>query len=281
MNPSYIDVDENSPAEVECFSPTSDGNEYYWTRLDGQLTPEAQVENGILRFAPVRRSDAGDYQCSARNAYGDDTRVLHVYVRERNTPPPPTQPPIPGRELSINPSYFNGRPGDVIVLTCRNLADSYANVDWSKEGVLILPAHVIVRNGVLTVQRATAEDSGRYVCTTGASGQPNPSTEVVDVFIQPEDDFDRQEPPRIEPLNNVYNVIQGNDFELICQASGSPYPQVSWKKIHEEIGSNVQINGNVLKIMNAQMGNRGVYVCSADSNGQIAEQSTIIDIERK
>lgn len=284
LNPSYIDVVDNTPAAVECFSPSSGPVRYQWTRLDGQLSREVEVSDGVLRFGAVRQSDAGDYQCLARNEYGDDTRILRVYVRTSEPDPVPTeQPPPPGREVSIEPPNFNGQSGDIVVLKCHNIVNVYATLIWSKEGLSYLPAHINVRNGVITIANAVAEDSGRYTCTSISPLQGQPITEFADVYITPSSNGggDNREPPVVRPLNELYTVTQGTDFTLICDVSGNPYPQVKWTKLHEEIAPNVQINGNTLHISNAQPDNRGVYLCEAISNGLTADQSTVIDIDRK
>lgn len=282
LNPSYIDVVENSPAAAECFSPSTDQVWYQWTRLDGQISREAEVSDGILRFAAVRQSDAGDYQCLARNEYGDDTRVLRIYVRSQEPEPATTLQPIPEREVKIEPPNFSGRPGDIVVFRCQNVINVYATLIWSKEGLTYLPPHIFSQNGVLTIDHAVTEDSGRYTCTSTTSSQGPPITETVDVWITPSSTNDGgNDPPVVQPLNDLYTVTQGTDFSLVCEVSGNPYPRVTWTKLHEEIGPNVQINGNTLRILNAQPDNRGVYLCTADSNGLTADQSTVIDIDRK
>lgn len=253
---------------------------YEWRRLNGELSPDAYVQDGWLRFNQVQRSDVGSYQCLARNDYGDDTSLLHVYVRESN----PTPAPLPSRQVSISPANFDGNPGDAIVLTCRNTINIYATLVWTKSGLQTLPPYVEVRDGVLTIRNARVEDSGRYVCTsspTPNAAEPQSITEIADVSISSVD-LGRPQPPVIKPLNELYNVVQGRDFTLACEASGNPYPRITWKKIHEEhLGSNVQQNGNVLRILNAQPDNRGIYQCVAESNGLSTDVSTVIDIERK
>lgn len=161
LRPPHLDVIEYSPAEVECYAQSSTPVTYYWTRLDGELSADAHASGSLLRFNQVQRSDSGDYQCIARNQYGDDTSVLRVYVRESNIQVTP--PPRPA--LTIQPPSFTGRPGDVLVLTCRNVLNVYATPTWTKYGSSQLPSHVYVRNGVLTIQGVTVEDSGRYICS--------------------------------------------------------------------------------------------------------------------
>lgn len=284
LRPPFLDVVEYSPAEVECVAKSSTPVTFYWTRLDGELSPDAYASGALLRFNQVQRSDSGNYQCIARNQYGDDTSVLQVYVRESETPQPP--PPPPDHLITIQPSRFTGQTGDVLVLTCRHTFDIYAPLTWTKFGSASLAPNVEVRDGVLTIQSAAVRDSGRYVCTTTPTS-PDQSidsiTQTVDVTIN-----DRQEggdygqPPTIKTLDEQYLIVQGSDFSLTCEASGNPYPTIVWKKVHEDsLGANVQQIGNVLKITRAQIENRGIYLCTAQSNGQTVETNTIIEVECK
>lgn len=116
---------------------------------------------------------------------------------------------------------------------------------------------------------------------TSSQNQPIDSiTEVADVFINPDTGYDQ--PLKLNRLEELYTIVQGTDYTLTCEASGSPYPTITWKKIHEDsLGANVQQMGNILKITNAQLDNRGIYQCMAQSNGQTEETSTIIEIDRK
>lgn len=250
--------------------------------MDGELSPDAYISGPWLRFNQVRRSDAGDYQCIARNQYGDDSRVLRVYVRESHPTPPPNPEPEPN-DVTISPGNFQGHTGDALVLTCRNSVNVYATLVWNKAGERTLPAHIDVKNGVLTIQNVRVEDSGRYTCTSSPSGPEQPpgvSSEIVDVVIT-DGGHIHFEPPHVKPLEEQYTIVQGTDFTLTCEASGYPQPTVVWTKIREDLGSNCKQIGNILKISNAQPHNRGIYQCVATSNGQSTDSSTFIEIERK
>lgn len=233
-----------------------------------------------MRIDRILQNDAGDYQCHARNRAGDDSRILRIYVRQREivTRPPPTPAPPGPQQVVIQPATFTGRLGDDVVLTCRNVINVYATLIWSKEGSHELPTHIYVDNGILTIQRAVIEDTGRYVCTSVYQQAPSHS-EIADVYITSSNN--QQLPPTVRPLEEIYNILQGQDFSLVCEVSGNPHPIVKWSRVHDPIGPNVQVTGNTLRILNAQIGDRGVYLCTAESNGLTAETSTIIEVERK
>lgn len=91
----------------------------------------------------------------------------------------------------------------------------------------------------------------------------------------------RRQPPTVKQLDERYTVIQGQEFSLICEGSGNPYPSVKWIKQHETFEPNTQQNGNILRITNAVPANRGVYTCTVENPGGIVETNTIIEVERK
>lgn len=273
LSPPYLEVDEHSPAQAECRALSASAVAYSWTRLNGELSPDTVTSHGLLRFNSVRPSDVGEYRCVARNQFGEDSRILHVYLRDEQ--------PQPSHELVVHPSYFNGRPGDEIALQCQDNANPNARLEWRREGHTNIPSHVYVDNGALTIQRASPEDAGRYVCAN--IDVPN-AEQFVDVYIQAGgggDGGDHGQAPTINRFEDLYNVLQGTDFSLVCEASGHPAPTAKWTRVHDTLDPNIQVNGNVLRILNAHPRNRGVYTCVAESAAGTVEESTVIDIERK
>lgn len=88
-------------------------------------------------------------------------------------------------------------------------------------------------------------------------------------------------PPVVTALAEQQTVIQGQDFTITCEASGTPRPTIRWTKVHESLGDNVHQNGNVLRITNARTDNRGIYLCIAENEGGTDQTNVFIDIERK
>lgn len=267
-------AEEYGTAEVECQSAGSEPIKYVWEKLNGELSDDVDVQDGYLRFGYIRKSDQGEYRCSASNTYGDDTQILRVYVNSQQRPPtasPPVYPPIyPIHIVEISPPSFNGRPGDEVRLNCNSQPQGM--LKWAKDGLHSLPYHVVVRGAVLIISNARSEDSGRYVCTSTASNATSSAQVVIGSNLQP---------PKIRPFNDLYNIIQGHDFTLNCEGSGNPMPRMKWTRAHEPFNANTQQNGNSLRILNAEVANRGVYTCIADSDHGSDQASTSIEVERK
>lgn len=87
--------------------------------------------------------------------------------------------------------------------------------------------------------------------------------------------------PRIVRLKEEYVIYQGSDLSITCESTGSPYPSIKWMKVRDSMPSNVQITGNVLRIHNAMIENRGWYVCTAENALGTDQSNTHIDVERK
>lgn len=224
-----------------------------------------------MRFPAIRLTDQGEYRCKAANQYGDDTSILQVYVNE-----PVTEEPDWVAQVNIEPSSFNGRPGDEVRLECTTQRDG--TIVWSKSGHSSLPSNVYVNRGILVISNAQTDDSGTYVCIASA---PNtkPNTASAIIYIQRSTPAP-SERPVLQPLKDQYNVVQGENFQLDCQCSTQAI--VKWTKLHNEFESNVRQVGKTLIITRAVELNRGRYICMVASDAGISSQvSTIIDIERK
>lgn len=73
-------------------------------------------------------------------------------------------------------------------------------------------------------------------------------------------------------------VSQGSTVEVRCEASGSPPPLVKWTKLHSPDNANFEQIGPLLIIRNAQIADRGVYVCVASNVHGLVQNSTIIEV---
>ena len=176
--------------------------------------------------------------------------------------------------ISISPEDLTAQMNDDVSLTCRVQSAGGFTTVWTKyEGQL--PYSATQANGVLTIPRATPEDSGIYVCTvTSPTGESQESQARVTV-----QGF-RGGPPtvRIEP--DMQTIGQGKSTELRCIATGDPTPKVSWTKVGEDLSSpNIVMSGNTIMVRNAVVADRGMYLCTAENPGGSARASSILEVE--
>ena len=75
-------------------------------------------------------------------------------------------------------------------------------------------------------------------------------------------------------------VTQGSTATLTCQVTGVPVPTVTWRRIGNELGANVRIQENVLRIPTTVPSDRGLYVCEVSNLAGRAQASAILEIER-
>ncbi|XP_070509903.1 basement membrane-specific heparan sulfate proteoglycan core protein isoform X20 [Chironomus tepperi] len=269
VEPRVINQEEFTPAEIRCSVSGYPQPRVEWRRLDGYLSTDIVQREGYLRFNSLRKSDEGTYQCVGQNNVGESEITIPIYVREQAARPPARE------EVNVEPSEYTGEPGREVKLYCSS--SPRGTVSWSKTGSVQLPRNVYVSGEELTIQYTTVDDSGRYICSVrfpnGVSRQS-----YADVSIVPRRD---EVQPKIKPLEQRYTVIQGTDFEITCDTTGTPYPTVTWSMSGGHLGSNARQTGNVLRILNINVENSGVYVCLATNNAGSDQVATVIDVERR
>ncbi|XP_055703570.1 basement membrane-specific heparan sulfate proteoglycan core protein isoform X3 [Phlebotomus papatasi] len=268
--PSSLDVEEYTSAQVTCEATGSPPPIIVWEKIDALgrstilLTPE---NSGVLRFGSIRKTDEGQYRCTARNRDGEDSKILTVNVREQQVYPPPIT------EIAIFPASFTGRPGDSVEFRCIG----EGHISWRKEYTMWLPPNVIAKGHILSIENAREEDSGQYVCTSIHQTGQQYSTVANLTIIEHE----TRSYPKIQPIEQNHLVIENSDLYLACDATGSPLPTVKWTKLHDSFDSNVQQIGNQLRILGAKQYNRGVYVCVAENSEGTDQISTIVEIDQR
>ncbi|XP_062714560.1 basement membrane-specific heparan sulfate proteoglycan core protein isoform X8 [Aedes albopictus] len=272
ISPDYVDLEEYHPADVTCTATGFPTPVITWERMDGHpLSSNVIIEYGLLRFNSLRKSDEGTYRCSARNDIGESDKILQVYVRQARPPQEPSH-----ETVQIDPGNYEGRSGEQITLTC--ICKPHGQIRWSKAGEPTLPRNSYVQNELLIIDHATLDNSGRYTCTAVfPSGRERAS--YVDVMISPM--RPDQTAPRVKPLENKHLVTQGTDYTIPCEASGNPHPTVKWTLSGKPFAPNVQQNGNILRILNAQPSNGGVYICMAENSEGMDRSYTVVDIDRR
>ncbi|CAL1682411.1 unnamed protein product [Lasius platythorax] len=265
ITPPYQQVREGEPVEFRCEATGNPPPQLDWIRVHGSISPEATFYNGVWSLPAASKNDGAEYKCIARNNVGVDEKTTTLYVQDNpNKPPPQALPP------TVTPSEWSGTIGDVVRLICT--PSQHANVTWTRSGGLPLPYTASQQDGILTINNPSPSDSGIYVCTATSIRGTETSTSARITIVA------RRDPPTIKVRPERQEVSQGMDAEVRC-TSGEPGVQVKWSKYTETMSSRVQQVGDTLRIINAQVSDRGVYICRVTSSTGSHEASAIIEVE--
>ncbi|XP_017851563.1 basement membrane-specific heparan sulfate proteoglycan core protein isoform X4 [Drosophila busckii] len=275
-----VTFEEYQPNEINCEAEGNPMPVITWTRVDGQVDGHTRTDNGRLIFDSPRRSDEGRYRCQANNNEGQvDERYVELHVRVSGPQPPPMR-----ERVYIQPQDYNGYASDTVRFTCQSTSGASLHYQWLHDGRPLSSQqqrNIYISGDTLEIRDATPRDSGIYTCVGTDLRSRRNYTENARVYIE---DRHQQQPddgikPRIAVMTDQHSIVQGADLSITCEASGSPYPSIKWMKVSDSLASNVQITGNVLRIINAMPDNRGIYLCLAENPNGSDQASTTIDVE--
>lgn len=88
--------------------------------------------------------------------------------------------------------------------------------------------------------------------------------------------------PTVSVVPESIVVPEGRSVELRCDAIGIPPPVIKWTKLNAAgTTDNIEQLGPILHISNIKISDRGVYVCVASNVHGLAQNSSIVEVERK
>lgn len=117
---------------------------------------------------------------------------------------------------------------------------------------------------MLVIRRLILSDSGTYTCLVVVRGaQQNPSKDGQLIVLVP--------PTIIQArTTQTMTVTEGDSFNITCDASGNPTPNVSWVRVNGHTlpppYNDYMTRGNRLQLINIRGTDRGMYRCVADNN---------------
>ncbi|EGV94970.1 Hemicentin-1 [Cricetulus griseus] len=262
---SMVEVVVNNLARLECEARGIPAPSLTWLK-DG--SPVSSFANGIqvlsggriLALTSAQMSDMGRYTCVAVNAAGEKQRDidLRVYV----------PPNIMGEEQNVSVLI-----SQAVELICRSDAVPPPTLMWLKDGRPLLkkPGLSISGNGsVLKIEDAQVQDTGRYTCeATNVAGKTEKNYNV-NIWV----------PPNIYGSDELVQLtaIEGNLITLLCESSGIPPPNLTWKKkdslVLADSAGRVRIlsGGRRLQISVAEKADAGLYTCMASNVAGIAKK---------
>ncbi|XP_077642707.1 vascular endothelial growth factor receptor kdr-like isoform X1 [Lonchura striata] len=296
-----VKVELRSKQEIQC---TASGNpepriEWKWqpcSLTDTLCNPEGPKvvvwENTVIgnkirsiENTPMRQGDkpkivstltmedssaSGIYYCVASNKVGEEERSIAFYVSD-----------VPsGLQTS---SQVTAIVGNDVQLTCRASKYIYTHLAWYYPSSEPAPSHSVVRKMdrysislTLLIPNVTREQSGLYKCR--AQNQQN-STDTLEqqsqLLVR-----EKAAPFVIQNLTDLEVNISGKIL-LECKVSGTPEPQVTWRKNGYPISaaSGISMENNTLVIERVKKDDEGLYECQASNDLGQDSTSAFIKIQ--
>lgn len=235
----------------------------------GQLTEG--LREVTLNLHRAELTDAGTYECKAKNAAGEDSQYLTLQVDTKRgdvgiyDDDPPRIPTQPTRANHRNPQppyvhTYKAILGEESHLMCQEELRS-AYTEWRRSDGRPLPYGSIVRGGNLTIENTGYDANGMYDCVTYTgtpSGQPVTVVRImVDVVAPPKITFSPTMPMTVRP---------GDKVDIYCNITGDQPIESRW---HGEQGyplpPTVQVYGNYLRFSSIALEDAGRYYCTASN----------------
>ncbi|CAL8325836.1 unnamed protein product [Merluccius merluccius] len=230
-----------------------------WLREGDVMPPNYHVKDGVLRIENLKQSDEGIYVCRASNAYGQaqDTAKLTIQA-------------LPKVMINVRTSIQTVMVGNAVEFECQAIGDPQPTVRWSKVGGS-LPAHIMVKDGMLQIRQVTEADAGEYRCTATNDVGSVQSQVVLNV----------QSLPQIAALPDTKEVTLGSDAVLPCEATGYPEPKIKWSKLGEDLPAKCFQVLNVLTVPRITQEDSGTYVCTASNKQGKVEAFTSLQVHER
>ncbi|XP_073426880.1 cell adhesion molecule CEACAM8-like isoform X2 [Dendrobates tinctorius] len=169
-----ITAPTTQPKENESFTLTCNtvhATTIRWTRIGASVPSGAKLsgDNKTLTFSSVKRGDAGEYRCEARNLVSASTSDPYTVT----VPYGPDKVQIEGAAFV--------RPGSSITLTCSADSVPPPEYQWKRNGTDIKE-----KTNKYTISNAAPEDEGLYTCVVRNNVTLRTATDSVYVNVTAE-----------------------------------------------------------------------------------------------
>ncbi|KAM9328950.1 palladin isoform 2-T2 [Gastrophryne carolinensis] len=269
----HFKIFEGMPAIFTCKVTGNPKPKIYWFKDGKQISKRSEhyriqrEPDGTcsLHTAASSLDDDGNYTIMAANPQGRISctgrlMVQAVNQRGRSTRTPTSQPHVrrprsrsrdsgeenePIQERFFRPHFLQA-PGDLIVqegklcrMDCKVSGLPTPDLSWQLNGRPVRPDNnhkMLVReNGVhsLIIEPVTPRDAGIYTCV--ASNRAGQNSFTLELIVAARDAH--KPPVFIEKLQNT-GVAEGYPVRLECRVSGTPPPQIFWKKENDSLTYN-------------------------------------------
>uniref|UniRef100_A0AAQ5ZDB4 Heparan sulfate proteoglycan 2 n=1 Tax=Amphiprion ocellaris TaxID=80972 RepID=A0AAQ5ZDB4_AMPOC len=144
---------QGSAVEFTCSAAGGIETKIEWLKEGGALPPNHHVKDGVLRIENLEQSNEGVYICRASSVYGQAQDTARLTIQA-----------LPKVMINVRTSVQTVMIGNSVEFECQAVGDPEPTVKWSKVGGS-LPAHIMVKGGMLKIDQVTEADAGQYRCT--------------------------------------------------------------------------------------------------------------------
>ncbi|XP_077945716.1 basement membrane-specific heparan sulfate proteoglycan core protein isoform X7 [Gasterosteus aculeatus] len=250
---------QGSAVEFTCSSAGGIETKIEWLKEGGALPPNHHIKDGVLRIENLEQSNEGVYICRASSVYGQAQDAARLTIQA-----------LPKVMINVRTSVQTVMIGNSVEFECQAVGDPEPTVRWSKVGGS-LPAHIMVKGGMLRIEKVTEADAGKYRCTATNNVGSVQSQVVLNV----------QSLPQIATLPETKEVTVGSDAVLPCVASGYPAPEIKWSKVEKELPPKCFQEHNVLTVPRVTHDDSGIYVCTASNKQGKVEAFTTLQVHER
>ncbi|CAM9699604.1 unnamed protein product [Bubo scandiacus] len=248
--PAMVMVMVNTSTVLSCEVTGIPQPEVTWQKDGVGITrgPGLKVlPNGQLHLLRASPGDTGTYLCMARNPSGTAAGRTRLIVQV---------PPV----IAAGPVELAVLEGLEVLLPCAARGVPEPRVSWSREGTMMRGGGkaTVLPSGDLLLRDAQEGDAGSYSCT--AVNSAGRAVRRLSLSVHTLPTFTR--------LPGDVTLSQGERLELVCAATGSPQPHVSWTANGQLITDGVsgQSGQSTLRREAATHADSGTYVCHAENS---------------
>ncbi|KAM9505209.1 basement membrane-specific heparan sulfate proteoglycan core protein-like isoform 17-T17 [Salvelinus alpinus] len=245
-----------SAVEFTCSAAGGLGTTMEWLKEGGALPPNHHIKDGVLRIENLEQRNEGIYICRATSVHGQAQDSAKLTIQA-----------LPKVMINVRTAVQTVMVGNSVEFECQAIGDPQPTVRWSRVGGP-LPAHIMVKGGMLKIEQVSDADAGQYRCTATNNVGSVQSQVVLHV----------QSLPQIAALPELNEVTVGSDAVLPCVASGYPVPAIKWSKLDGELPPKCRQVVNTLTVPEVTHEDSGTYVCTASNKQGKVEALTTLKV---
>ncbi|XP_026189282.1 basement membrane-specific heparan sulfate proteoglycan core protein isoform X3 [Mastacembelus armatus] len=255
--PNDVAVRIGEVIRLQCLAHGTPPLTYTWTKIDGPISPRAEISGGDLQINLATAEDSGNYKCVSTNKVGNSEVIARVTVRS----------PLAVR---VSPQVEVKARGSAVEFTCLVAGGVETKIEWLKEGGALPPNHHI-KDGVLRIENLDQSNEGVYICrATSTYGQAQDTARLT-IQALPK--------VMINVRTSVQTVMIGNSVEFECQAVGDPDPTVKWSKVGGSLSAHIMVKGGMLKIEQVTEADAGQYRCTATNDVGSVQSQVVLNVQ--